>query len=197
MTAQERQALWFLLALTLLGTGVRVIRSRADRTGITADSAGLAHQLAAVDSAIDGRARPRTKGRKRAPDGSGQNSGVAAGGSLDISAIPRVAGRGSLNATAVAPAGPVDLDVAGVAQIETLPWVGPALARRIFDNRERCGAFGSLEGLRRVPGVGAGIAERLSERVTFSGSPRPLSTVPCECFSTRSTTRVGTRNSRP
>jgi competence protein ComEA len=197
MTAQERQALWFLLALTLLGAGVRVVRSRDDRSGITADSAGLAHQLAAVDSAVDGRIRPRPKGRKRAPDRGSQSSGASAAGSLDISAIPRGASRGSLNATAMPVSGPVDLDVAGQAEIEALPWVGPALARRILANRESCGAFGSIDGLQRVPGVGAVIAERLSERVTFSGSPRHPSTVPSQCFPTRSSMRDGTRNSRP
>jgi len=201
MTAQERQALWFLLALTLLGTGVRVVRSRDDRVGAAADSAGLAGQLAAVDSAIDGTGRHRRKGRKRDPNVSGQPAEGRASGSLDISAIPRISsapgGPGRLNASAVPVVGRVDLDVASQAEIETLPWVGPALARRIFGNREACGAFGSLEGLQRVPGVGSGIAERLSERVTFSGSPRHSSTLPSECNPTRSTPRGGTRNPRP
>lgn len=200
MTAQERQALWFLLVLTLLGTGVRVFRSRDDRGSVAADSGGLAAQLAAVDSAIEGSGH-RKKVRKRHVGGGGQIVEGSAAGSLDISAIPRIsstpAGPGRLNAVAIPVVGRLDLDLASQAEIETLPWVGPSLAERIFRNREACGAFGSLEGLQRVPGVGSGIAERLSERVTFSGSPRPPSTVPSECKPPRSTTRGGTRNPRP
>lgn len=200
MTAQERQALWFLLVLTLLGTGVRVFRTRDDRGSIAGDSAGLNSQLAAVDSAMGRQGRSR-KPRTRRVAGVEANVGDRAPGSLDISAIPRVGSAPTsskrLNVTATPVVGPVDLDVASQAEIETLPWVGPALAERIVSNRESCGAFGNLEGLRRVAGVGSGIAERLSERVTFSGSPRHPSTVPSQCFSSRSTARGATRKPRP
>ena len=47
------------------------------------------------------------------------------------------------------------------ADWEALPGIGPELARRIETNRQRFGVFGSLEGLRRVKGVGPGLVERL------------------------------------
>jgi competence protein ComEA len=66
---------------------------------------------------------------------------------------------------------PVDLDRATQREIERLPWVGPALARRIVANRDSFGSFGSLEALGRVKGVGQATRNRLAALVTFSGGP--------------------------
>lgn len=76
-----------------------------------------------------------------------------------------------------APKGPVDLDVATVEEIVALRNVGPALAKRIVANRDSFGPFGSLEGLRRVKGVGPSMVEKLDSAVTFSLVPRPTNTV--------------------
>ncbi|MEO6527666.1 MAG: ComEA family DNA-binding protein [Gemmatimonadaceae bacterium] len=72
-------------------------------------------------------------------------------------------------------AGRVDLDRATEAEIDRLPRVGPALARRLIANRDSFGAFGSIEALRRVRGIGPATIERLATLVTFSGraSSRP------------------------
>ena len=69
-----------------------------------------------------------------------------------------------------ASSGPVDLDMASAAEIETLPRIGPALAQRIVADRDAAGPFGSLEGLRRVRGIGAATASLLAPLVTFSQS---------------------------
>ena len=66
---------------------------------------------------------------------------------------------------------PVDLDRATEGEIEALPWVGPALARRIVANRDSFGPFGSLDALGRVKGMGAATRKRLAALVTVSGSP--------------------------
>ena len=76
-----------------------------------------------------------------------------------------------------APKGPVDLDVATVEEIVALRHVGPALAKRIVADRDSFGPFGSLEGLRRVKGIGPSMVEKLDSAVTFSGVPRPTNTV--------------------
>lgn len=67
----------------------------------------------------------------------------------------------------------VDLDIATVAEIETLRWVGPALAARIVADRDSAGPFGSLEELERVRGIGPALATKLESTVTFSLLPRP------------------------
>ena len=64
----------------------------------------------------------------------------------------------------------IDLDVASAAEIDKLPRVGAATARRIVANRDSFGAFKSLDGLGRVKGLGGATLQRLSELVTFSGS---------------------------
>ena len=76
-----------------------------------------------------------------------------------------------------APKGPVDLDVAPVEEIVALRYVGPALAKRIVADRDSFGPFGSLEGLRRVKGIGPSMVEKLDSAVTFSLVPRPTNTV--------------------
>lgn len=48
----------------------------------------------------------------------------------------------------------VDVNAAGIAELERLPEVGPSLARRIAAYRQAHGRFGSAEELQRVPGIG-------------------------------------------
>lgn len=71
----------------------------------------------------------------------------------------------------------VDLDVAGEPEIEALRAVGPSLARRIVANRDSFGPFGSIEGLKRVRGIGPALVAKLDSTVTFSLLPRPMNTV--------------------
>jgi competence protein ComEA len=49
---------------------------------------------------------------------------------------------------------PLDLNEATVEQLARLPGVGPSLARRIVEERERRGRFAGPEGLRAVLGMG-------------------------------------------
>lgn len=52
------------------------------------------------------------------------------------------------------PAQPVNLNTATLEQLDVLPGIGPGLAQRILDHRERVGGFGSVEELADVPGIG-------------------------------------------
>jgi competence protein ComEA len=70
---------------------------------------------------------------------------------------------------------PVDLDRASAAEIEALPGIGPLLAKRIVANRDSVGAFGRLDALCDVRGIGPALIERLRPLVTFTGARRPLS----------------------
>lgn len=60
----------------------------------------------------------------------------------------------SVPAAAPADAKPVDLNRASAEELARLPGVGPALARRIVDERERRGRFDSPEALRGILGLG-------------------------------------------
>lgn len=66
---------------------------------------------------------------------------------------------------------PLDPDRMTRRDWESLPGVGPRLAEEIVKDRQNNGAFGSLEGLLRVKGIGV---KRLATwRPYFSGSPPP------------------------
>lgn len=76
------------------------------------------------------------------------------------------------------PLGPgelIDADVAGAAELARLPRIGLALAKVIVADRETGGAFGSLEGLDRVVGVGPGLLRSVAPHLTFSGASTPES----------------------
>lgn len=67
----------------------------------------------------------------------------------------------------------VDADRAGAAELARLPRVGLSLAKSIVRNREAQGAFGSLEGLDRVPGIGPKLLASIAPHVTFSAPAAP------------------------
>lgn len=64
-----------------------------------------------------------------------------------------------------APGGQVDLNTAGLAQLEALPGVGPVLAQRILDWRTEHGRFSSVDELQEVTGVGPKKFESLKPHV--------------------------------
>jgi competence protein ComEA len=53
-----------------------------------------------------------------------------------------------------APAGKVNINTASVEQLTTLPGVGPKLAARIVEYRQKSGAFKSTQELMNVKGLG-------------------------------------------
>jgi len=63
------------------------------------------------------------------------------------------------------PAEPIDLNTAGLAELETLPHVGPATAQAILAERNRRGGFRSPRDLLRVPGIGERRFADLRDRV--------------------------------
>jgi competence protein ComEA len=153
----EQRALILGAVLIGLGVAVRVVRVvRAAPTPTPAAVAALDAQIARVDSARRAGRQPAS----RSPAGSRRGPASAR---RDPPAEPGPAAQRS----------PVDLDVASMEDIERLPWVGPVLAQRIVANREKCGPFGSLEAVKRVFGVGDGVARRLAPHVTFSAFSSP------------------------
>jgi competence protein ComEA len=74
-----------------------------------------------------------------------------------------------------APAGadqPVDINAATAAQLETLPRIGPQIARRIVDFREKNGPFRKIEDLMKVRGIGEKVFEGLKDRITVGSPPK-------------------------
>jgi competence protein ComEA len=63
------------------------------------------------------------------------------------------------------PAPPVNLNTASASELDRLPGIGPSLAQEIIDYREAHGAFGSVEDLLSVPGIGPAKLEAIRDMV--------------------------------
>jgi competence ComEA-like helix-hairpin-helix protein len=151
-TPNERKGLWFLALVAISGSGVRVWRSHVPAPPV-ADARALDRQIGRVDSS-----RAASKAKRAARDTARTNRKQPPG-----------------TARQPTPALPVDLDNASVETIETLPGIGPALARRIVAHRDSAGPFGAMAHFCNVRGIGPATAERLRPLVTFGGVPSPLS----------------------
>lgn len=66
----------------------------------------------------------------------------------------------------------IDVDRAPVGELMRLPRIGPALAARIVQDREVNGAFGGLDALDGVSGIGPAVLKAIGRHVVFSGLPR-------------------------
>jgi len=82
-----------------------------------------------------------------------------------FSGTPTPGAPGPAPAPSGAAAPPLALNSATVAQLDSLPGIGPARAAAIVRERERHGPFTSLEDLARVPGVSPAMVRKLHELV--------------------------------
>lgn len=160
-TPNERKGLLFLALVALSGTGVRVWRAQQPPP-TDAQRTAFDEQIGRVDSARTARREAKAKRTRSAK-----------------------------KAETVAPADsqPIDLNSASAVQIEALPAIGPALAKRIVAHRDSAGLYAGLSSLCEVKGVGPALAERLRPLVTFGGRISPVSDV-CDAPS------KGSRNAR-
>ena len=63
--------------------------------------------------------------------------------------------------------GKVNLNTATLAQLDSLPGVGPVLAQRIIDYRAKSGGFRDVTDLRRVDGIGEETFAKLKDLVVI------------------------------
>jgi competence protein ComEA len=66
---------------------------------------------------------------------------------------------------------PLDLNRATSGELERLPGIGPGLAARIVEARQRRGSFGSIDELRRVRGIGATTLARVRPLLAVGPAP--------------------------
>jgi competence protein ComEA len=110
--------------------------------------------------------------------------GVLPGADIGYLNLARKLTDGELVLVGITPSGPVDgvvppegsagsqtpatvnLNTATLAELETLPGIGPVLAQRILDYRISHGGFRAATDLRKVDGIGTARFEQLKDRVS-------------------------------
>jgi competence protein ComEA len=182
--------------IVLLGGAVRVVRAGAPGNASPVEQQAIARQAASADSAAAAPKSRKARTLRSARPRKGTSEPTVIGGVASFPSSPdafahdgfpppspRIDVDYRTNRSSGASGGqadprggrpgrePVDLDRATEREIDVLPWIGPALARRIVASRDSFGPFGSLEALGRVKGMGAATRKRLAALVTFSGSP--------------------------
>lgn len=61
----------------------------------------------------------------------------------------------------------VNINTAGESELDSLPGVGPATAKKIMDHRQSAGKFKSIDDLKNVKGIGAKKFEELKDKITI------------------------------
>ena len=82
----------------------------------------------------------------------------------------------ALAAAKAAPTGKVNVNTASAEQLTALPGVGPKLAARIVEHRQKEGAFHSVQDLLNVKGIGEKNLAKIQGYVTLGDAARPAAT---------------------
>jgi competence protein ComEA len=177
-----------LLALLAVGTCLSVWRSKPRPVRVQSDTAAAGEKIPQLTVHVAGAvARPglyEMDERSRIADAIEKAGGPVPGASLDqLNLAQRLkdgqrvfvptpqpstaAGAGTQAPAAGEQGGLVNINTAGENELETLPGVGPALAARIIEYRNRKGTFSSVDELDNVEGIGPTKLESMKDLVTI------------------------------
>jgi competence protein ComEA len=91
---------------------------------------------------------------------------VLADGQQVAVGVPGAGGPAPGSGDAAGGSGLLDLNAAGLADLDALPGIGPVLAQRILDHRSEHGPFTSVEQLDDVSGIGPSLYAQIAPLVT-------------------------------
>jgi competence protein ComEA len=63
---------------------------------------------------------------------------------------------------------PLDLNTAGATDLDALPGIGPALAQRIVDYRQKHGPFKKIDDLMQVSGIGSKLLDKIKPQLIIA-----------------------------
>jgi len=61
--------------------------------------------------------------------------------------------------------GKVNINTAGLVELETLPGIGPKMAQKIIDYRNEAGAFKDKTEIKKVSGIGEKTYEKMADKI--------------------------------
>ena len=60
----------------------------------------------------------------------------------------------------------ININTATVKELDSLPGIGPTMAKRIEEYRQSKGAFTSIEDIKHVKGIGDGLFKKIRDKIT-------------------------------
>ena len=144
-------------------SGLNLARRLTDEAQYHIPALGTANS--GVPSAADGPAAGYS--------GNAASSNQPSPGNPPPSGNPAVSGSaapssGGVSGSGVSSGGPVNLNRAGAAELETLPGIGPVLAAAILRYRQDNGPFQTIDALENVPGIGPKTLQNLRPLITIA-----------------------------
>ena len=61
----------------------------------------------------------------------------------------------------------ININTASAKELDALPGIGPAMAKRIEEYRSQKGPFTSVEGIKGVKGIGDGVFKKIKDKITI------------------------------
>jgi competence protein ComEA len=163
MTNDESRAIAFLGVLLCLALVARFV-NRPQPVTIHAGAVDI-EALRAAGQALAQNPPPRSKSRRKPPPTT-----------TTTTAGPKRRSEPAWKRVTVAPvyveeprekSGPLNMNRATEAEIEALPGIGPAVAKRIVARRDSIGRFEKLEDLDAVKGIGPALLKKIEKLVSF------------------------------
>ena len=70
------------------------------------------------------------------------------------------------NSTQLSTSEKVNLNTATVDELQTIPGIGPAMAKRVVEYRTKAGKFTKIEDILNVKGIGEKLFQKMKDRLT-------------------------------
>lgn len=139
MNRRERIVLYFLIFALLVGIIINLIQKEREKRNI--------QPIQISDISASGGPTPQIPTETE-----------------DSSKSPQIKG-GFQESSKKRPAIQIDINRATVSELELLPGIGPVLAKRIVDYREKIGRFNKKEELLEIHGIGKKRYEKIKEKI--------------------------------